>query len=216
VEAARAVLRHKGRSALTAFSVTLGIAVVVWVAWVDDIMCSAVSPEAVQPAAAAISALLRQRHHLVGEDDDFNIRHPEELIKAQIAASRTFELLLVAIASIALVVGGIGIMNMMLASVTERTREIGLRLAVGASGWVVQAQFLAEAVLISVGGGVLGIGCSVAGASVLEPLLGWPLTVSPDAVLLALGFSLTVGVFFGFYPARRAARLDPITALRRD
>jgi len=186
------------------------------VTWVDDIMCSAVSPEAAKPAAAAIVALLRQRHHVAGEDDDFNIRRPEELINAQIEASRTFERLLVSIAAIALLVGGIGIMNVMLASVTERTREIGVRLAVGATARGVQAQFLAEAVVLSAVGGILGIGCSVAGTSLLGPLLGWALSIPPDAVALALLFSLAVGVFFGFYPARRAARLDPIAALRRE
>ncbi len=180
-------------------------------------MCSAATPQAVSVAAEQISDLLRQRHHLSGEDgDDFNIRHPEELIKAQIEASRTFALLLISIASVALIVGGIGIMNVMLASVAERTREIGLRLAIGASEWAVQLQFLAESVILSLFGGALGLFFSVAGSSALGQILGWPVSIPLQAAGLALAFSILVGVFFGFYPARKAARLDPIAALRSD
>ncbi len=187
------------------------------ITWLDDIMCSAATPQAVSVAAEQISDLLRQRHHLSGEDgDDFNIRHPEELIKAQIEASRTFALLLISIASVALIVGGIGIMNVMLASVAERTREIGLRLAIGASEWAVQLQFLAESVILSLFGGALGLFFSVAGSSALGQILGWPVSIPLQAAGLALAFSILVGVFFGFYPARKAARLDPIAALRSD
>jgi putative ABC transport system permease protein len=187
------------------------------VTWLDDIMCSATSPEAVKIAADDISDLLRQRHHLDGSaGDDFNIRRPEELIKAQLEAARTFATLLISIASVALIVGGIGIMNVMLASVAERTREIGLRLAIGASEWAVQLQFLAESVILSLFGGALGVLVSVAGASVIGGILGWPISIPPRAIGLALGFSIAVGVFFGFYPARKAAKLDPIAALRSD
>jgi putative ABC transport system permease protein len=183
----------------------------------DDIMCSAVAPEAIKPAAEQIGALLRERHHLApGADDDFNIRHPEEVINAQLEQSRTFATLLVSIACVSLVVGGVGIMNMMLASVAERTREIGVRLAVGATGWAVQAQFLVEAVMLSLVGGVAGVVASAVGSFALGRVLGWALSIPAQAVLLALAFSVAVGVFFGFYPARRAAQLDPIVALRRD
>jgi putative ABC transport system permease protein len=186
-------------------------------AWLDDIMCSAVSPEEVKPAAAQIADLLRERHHIApGADDDFNIRHPEELINAQLEASRTFALLLVSIASVSLVVGGVGIMNMMLASVAERTREIGLRLALGATEWAVQAQFLVEAVMLSLVGGTVGLAVSAVGSLALGRVLGWAVGIPAQAVAVALVFSVAVGIVFGFYPARQAARLDPITALRRD
>ena len=126
--------------------------------WLDDIMCSADSLDDAKPAIDRISALLRERHHILpGKDDDFNIRHPEEVIKAQIAAKRTLAILLISIASIALLVGGIGIMNVMLVSVTERTREIGIRLAVGAKTRAIQIQFLEEAVILSLFGGILGV-----------------------------------------------------------
>jgi putative ABC transport system permease protein len=185
--------------------------------YLDDIMCSAVSPEAVTAAAADISSLMRQRHHIgPGQEDDFNIRHPEELIKAQMEESRTFAQLLISIACVALIVGGIGIMNMMLASVADRTREIGIRLAIGATEGAVQLQFLAEAVVLCLFGGITGVALSVVGSYALDRLLGWPMSIPPQAVGLALAFSIGVGVFFGFYPARRAARLDPIAALRRE
>ena len=186
-------------------------------AWLDDIMCSAVSPEAVKPAAAEIAALMRERHHIApGADDDFNIRHPEEVINARLEASRTFATLLVSIACVSLVVGGVGIMNMMLASVVERTREIGLRMALGATELAVQAQFLVESVMLCLWGGAVGVVASAAGSLALGRVLGWTVGIPVEAVLLALAFSVAVGVFFGFYPAWKAARLDPITALRRD
>jgi putative ABC transport system permease protein len=187
------------------------------ITWLDDILLSAVAPEAVKPAAEQIAAVMRERHHInPGDDDDFNIRHPEELIEAQIAAAHTLALLLVSVASVALLVGGVGIMNVMLASVAERTREIGVRLAVGAPGWAIQTQFLGEAVLLSVAGGVLGVVVSVAGAFAFERALDWRLATPPQAVGLALAFAIGVGVLFGFYPARRAARMDPVEALRHE
>jgi putative ABC transport system permease protein len=186
------------------------------VSWLDDILLSAVSPDAVDPSAAAIVALMRQRHRLADADDDFNIRRPQDVINAQIEASHTLALLLISVASVSLLVGGVGIMNVMLASVLERTREIGLRLAVGAPDWAVHAQFLGEAVLLSVTGGVCGILVSLAGSYLFERTVEWQLALSAQAIALALGFSIAVGVFFGFYPARRAARMDPIDALRHE
>ena len=185
--------------------------------FVDDIMCRAVSPAAVGPAAARIAELLRERHRIApGDDDDFDIRHLEEAANADLEVGRTFATLLISVACVSLVVGGIGIMNMMLASVVERTREIGLRMALGATKRAVRAQFLVESVILCLCGGMAGVAASAAGPLAMERILGWDVAIPVDAVLLALGFSVAVGVFFGFYPAWKAARLDPITALRQD
>ena len=187
------------------------------VTWLDDIVCSAVSREAVEPAVKAVAALIRQRHHIrPGEQDDFNIRRPDEVIKAQIRQSRTLEILLISVASVSLLVGGIGIMNVMLASVAQRTFEIGLRVAVGATPGAVQMQFLGEAVMLSLFGGVMGVLLSFVGNLLIERMVGWPLSTSPQGALLAVTFAVAVGVFFGFYPAWKASRLDPITALRHE
>ena len=183
--------------------------------WLDDILCSAVSVDAIKLAGRQAAELLRERHRIrPGEDDDFNIRNPEDQIQAQIDASNTFRMFLICVGSVALIVGGIGIMNVMLVSVTERTREIGIRMAVGATEVEVQLQFLAEAVLLSLAGGAIGVLVGVAGALALGRTLQWPMTVPPQAILIAAIFSVFVGVFFGFYPARKAAALDPIEALR--
>jgi putative ABC transport system permease protein len=183
-------------------------------AWVDDIVCSATSADTVKRASEEISALIRERHRIAdGVDDDFNIRHPEEIINAQLETQRTFEALLVSIASIALLVGGIGVMNVMLASVAQRTREIGIRLAIGAPAWAVQAQFLAESVILTTLGGALGIALSFAGSGLIGRLIGWSLSVPPESLVIGAGFSIIVGILFGFLPARRAAQLDPIKAL---
>jgi putative ABC transport system permease protein len=185
--------------------------------WLDDILCSAVSREAVNPAIERVMALMRQRHHIQSAgEDDFNIRRPDEVIKAQIETSRNLTLLLVSVASISLLVGGIGIMNVMLVSVTERTREIGLRLAVGATPRAIQVQFLGEAVMLSTCGGVSGILLGVSSSLVLSRALGWPVAIPAQILAIAPAFSVGVGVLFGFYPAWRAARLDPIEALRHE
>jgi putative ABC transport system permease protein len=185
--------------------------------WLDDILCSAVSTPAVDQAVKQVTALMRQRHGIQpGVEDDFNIRRPDEIIKAQLQAAETLATLLLSVASIALLVGGIGIMNVMLASVAQRTHEIGLRLAVGAKSSAVQLQFLGEAVMLSVFGGAMGVAFSFASADLVSRGLGWDISVPPQALLLAFGFSVVVGVFFGLYPARRASRLDPIEALRHE
>jgi putative ABC transport system permease protein len=185
--------------------------------WLDDIIGSAVAPEAVNPAIDQIQSLLRQRHRIQpGEEDDFNIRRPDEILQARVETSRTLSALLIAVASIALVVGGIGVMNVMLVSVAERTREIGLRLAVGATDGAVQLQFLGEAVMLALFGGLLGVLLGVAGCAGIGAALGWSVSVPLEALALAPAISIAVGVFFGLYPARRAARLDPIEALRHE
>ncbi len=184
--------------------------------WLDDIFCSAVSPAAIATAEEEITVLLRQRHHVLWfQEDDFNLRHPVEIAKAGAESQHIMTLLLGSIASVALVVGGIGIMNIMLVSVTQRTREIGLRLAVGARRRDILSQFLVEAVTLSLIGGGIGIGLGLVGSSSIAYVAQWPTLIRFDTILVALGFTGIVGIFFGLYPARRAARLDPIEALRR-
>ena len=183
--------------------------------WLDDIMCSALSGGVVDQAEQDIAVLMRERHHIrPGADDDFNLRHPTEIAEAVKQSTQTMESLLAAVASVSLIVGGIGIMNIMLVSVTERTREIGLRQAVGARGRDVLLQFLIEAVMLSLIGGAIGIALGTLGARAIADSFQWPTRVSSTAIGVAVGCSATIGVFFGYYPARRAARLDPIDALR--
>ncbi len=185
--------------------------------WLDDIWCSTTSASTIYPAQDQIRRLLRQRHHLrFDEPDDFNIRHPEDALQAQEAATRTFTLMLASIASVSLLVGGIGIMNIMLVSVTERTREIGVRMAVGATEAELRLQFLSEAVALSLLGGFAGVAAGVAAASALSNFLHWPTSISLTGMLLAVAFSMATGVFFGYYPARKASLLDPIEALRYE
>ena len=168
-------------------------------------------------AEEEIRQLLRQRHKLQGyQEDDFWIRNLSEMLQAEEASSRILTMLLAAIASVSLIVGGIGIMNIMLVSVTERTREIGLRMAVGARGRDILVQFLVEAVTLSLIGGVIGIALGLGGSYAIAYLAEWRTLLNVQAVLLAFGFSAAVGVFFGFYPARKAAQLNPIEALRYE
>ena len=175
------------------------------------------SPEETSRTERDLRNLLRERHHLSGEvDDDFQVRNLTEIASAQEAGTKTLTTLLASIAAVSLVVGGIGIMNIMLVSVTERTREIGVRMAVGAKPRHILAQFLAEALSLSVMGGVTGAALGLFSAWRLSAQFGWPMLVRPGIVALALGFSGLVGVVFGLYPAQRASRLDPIEALRYE
>jgi putative ABC transport system permease protein len=168
-------------------------------------------------AEEQIRGILRQRHRLQpGQDDDFQVRVLAEMFAAQEESARVMTMLLAAIASVSLLVGGIGIMNIMLVSVTERTREIGLRMAVGARGRDILAQFLVEAVTLSAVGGIMGVGLGVGVSVVIANLAEWSTDVSFQAVALAFAFAGIVGVFFGFYPAQKASRLDPIEALRYE
>jgi putative ABC transport system permease protein len=187
------------------------------ITWLDDILCSAVSQDSVKLAGQEAAAVLRDRHHLrPEEEDDFNIRNPEDIIQAQLDASKTMTILLIAIASVSLIVGGIGIMNVMLVSVTERTREIGVRVAVGATEEAIQLQFLSEAVMLSLLGGAAGVFFGIFGSYLIGKALQWPMQMSAESVLVAAMFSIAVGVFFGYYPARKASLLDPIEALHYD
>ncbi|MGH7349804.1 MAG: ABC transporter permease [Candidatus Rokuibacteriota bacterium] len=168
-------------------------------------------------AESEVRALLRQRHRTQpDQEDDFNLRNLSEVLESQEASSRVLTVLLAAIASVSLLVGGIGIMNIMLVSVTERTREIGLRMAVGARGKDILAQFLVEAVTLSLIGGAIGVGAGLLGSHAIAYFAEWRTLLQFDSILVAFGFSAAVGVFFGFYPARKAARLNPIDALRYE
>lgn len=168
-------------------------------------------------AEARMRELLRQRHRLQpGQDDDFFVRNLSEILQAQEASSKIMGLLLAAVASVSLLVGGIGIMNIMLVSVTERTREIGLRMAVGARGRDILTQFLVEAVTLSLIGGLIGILLGISTTALIASLAGWPMALSINAILLATGFATLIGIFFGYYPARKASRLLPIDALRYE
>ena len=180
-------------------------------------MMQAKSGAQIPAAQEEATALLRQRHHLQANDDnDFSIRNLEELFAAQEASSHIMAVMLAAVASVSLVVGGIGIMNIMLISVQERTREIGLRQALGAKTRDILTQFLVEAITLSVAGGLIGILIGIGASFLISKMAGWATSVGPGAVLLAVFFSALVGVGFGYYPARKAAYLDPIEALRYD
>ena len=166
-------------------------------------------------AESEIRSLLRQRHRLQPyQDDDFTVRNLSEILQTQEESSKVMTYLLAAIASVSLLVGGIGIMNIMLVSVTERTREIGLRMAVGARTRDILGQFLVEAVTLSLIGGLAGVALGIGGSLLIAELAGWRIVISPEAVGLAVAFAFVIGVFFGFYPARKAARLNPVEALR--
>ncbi len=185
--------------------------------FIPQILAATATPDAIPAAQQEITTIMREQHHLASwEDDDFTVRNQTDLAAAAAGTTEVMTLLLAAIASISLLVGGIGIMNIMLVSVTERTREIGIRLAIGAHGSDVLTQFLVESTVMSLLGGAIGIAAGFAGASLLGRFTGWNTVVSPPTVVMALGFSASVGIFFGFYPARKAAGLNPIEALRYE
>jgi putative ABC transport system permease protein len=182
-----------------------------------SIMIGAVSSDATARAQSQITSLLRDRHHIaLGADDDFNIRNLTEMASAQQEGVKTLTTLLASIAAVSLIVGGIGIMNIMLVSVTERTREIGIRMAVGARPRDVLSQFLVEALALSIAGGIIGILLGLLAANRLAANFGWPILIRYDVIAIAVGFSGLVGVIFGLYPAQKASRLDPIDALRYE
>ncbi len=182
-----------------------------------SINVQAATAEQMAEVQNGIAELLRQRHRIQpGRDDDFMMRNQQEIAETMSATTEVMTALLAAIASVSLLVGGIGIMNIMLVSVTERTREIGIRMAVGARGRDILLQFLIEAVALSSTGGLLGILTGVGGAKLITMIKQWPTLVSPQSILIAFAFSAAVGVFFGFYPARKASQLDPIDALRYE
>ena len=184
---------------------------------VGAVMIQARGPMVMKEAEDQVVALLRQRHRLQpGQDNDFTVRNLTEVFAAQEQSARVMSILLGAIASVSLIVGGIGIMNIMLVSVTERTREIGLRLAVGAKARDILTQFLVEAVTLSLIGGLIGIGFGLGASVVISYLAKWATLISGSAILMAFAFSAMIGVFFGYYPARKAAFLDPIEALRYE
>ncbi len=185
------------------------------ITFVQQITVSAASADDVDAVADRISSLLRARHKIQpGDPDDFLVRTNQELAAAREQSAQTMTSLLAGIAAVSLLVGGIGIMNIMLVSVTERTREIGLRMAIGARSSDVLLQFLVEAVVLCLVGGAIGIALGFAFSQGVTYWQGWPTSVSPDSVVIAFGFAALIGVFFGFYPARKAAALNPIEALR--
>jgi putative ABC transport system permease protein len=187
------------------------------ITFIQNITVSAASADNIKKVASDIEALLRVRHKIQpGDNDDFMVRTLEDIAAVRTEATKTMTALLASIAGVSLLVGGIGIMNIMLVSVTERTREIGLRLAIGARGRDVLMQFLVEAVVLSLLGGTIGIGLGYGLSRSLTQFLQWPTFVSPDAVAISFGFAAGIGIFFGFYPARKASALDPIEALRYE
>ncbi len=184
---------------------------------VRTIMVKAKSTESLATAERQINDLLRQRHHIgPREENDFTVRNLTQMMQMAEQATKVMALLLGSIASVSLLVGGIGIMNIMLVSVTERTREIGIRMAVGARAWDIRFQFLIEALILSFIGGIIGIIAGISTSHILSEFAGWTTLVSPSSILLAFSFSGLVGVFFGFYPAYKASQLDPIEALRYE
>ena len=187
------------------------------ITWIQFAHVSAVSPAATYTAQDQITELLRQRHKLApNQENDFFVRNLTDVAEAADETNRIMTILLSSIASVSLLVGGIGIMNIMLVSVTERTREIGIRMAIGARSSAVRTQFLIEAIVLSLTGGMIGIGLGLLISIVIPTMLGWPTLVSVTAIIGSVLFSVAVGIFFGYYPARKAAGLDPIEALRYE
>jgi len=185
--------------------------------FIPQIIASTASKEQIPAAEAEITQILRGAHKLASYDpNDFTVRNQTDLAQAASGTADVMTLLLAAIASISLLVGGIGIMNIMLVSVTERTREIGIRMAIGARGSDVLTQFLVEAIVMSIIGGLFGVGLGYAGSAIVQHTTGWQTAIQPAMVGIAIGFSAAVGIFFGYYPARKAAALDPIQALRYE
>src|SRR5438105_3622766 len=239
----RALQRNKMRAALTMLGIIIGVSAVVAMvsigqgaqaavqAQIDTTVqkkilgsprlqiayVSAVSPDATYTAQQQITDLLRQRHKLgATEPDDFTVRNMSDIAQAANQTNNTMTMLLACIAGVSLLVGGIGIMNIMLVSVTERTREIGIRMAIGARSSAVRSQFLIESVVLSLTGGLFGILLGVAVSLAIPKMLGWPTLISMMAIVGSVIFSGAVGIFFGYYPARKAAALDPIEALRYE
>jgi putative ABC transport system permease protein len=187
------------------------------ITWVQSIVVRAINAERVQEAQEQIALLLRQRHRIAeGREDDFTVRNLSDIAEAAQSTARVMAILLGSVAGISLLVGGIGIMNIMLVSVTERTREIGIRMAVGARSRDIMLQFLVEAVVMAATGGLIGIVLGIGSSEVLKEWAQWPTLVRPEIVTIAFLFSGAVGIFFGFYPAKKAASLDPIEALRYE
>ena len=185
--------------------------------YIQQVSIVARSSELVEPTAVAITRLMRARHRISNpENDDFTVRTVEEMAATRVQMAQTMTGLLMSVASVSLLVGGIGIMNIMLVSVTERTREIGVRLAVGAKARDILRQFLAEAVALSLVGGLAGIALGITVSEVITKSLGWPVLITGASIAVSFAFSAAVGVFFGWYPARKAASLDPIEALRYE
>jgi putative ABC transport system permease protein len=187
------------------------------ISYINQVMVSAVSPQATFTAEKQITELLRQRHRLSSnQDSDFFVRNLTDVAEAQEQSSKIMTNLLASIAGVSLLVGGIGIMNIMLVSVTERTREIGIRMAIGARSGVIRRQFLIESITLSVVGGIIGVAFGVGASIIISKTLNWPTLVSPVSIIASVVFSVFVGVAFGYYPARKAAALDPIDALRYE
>jgi putative ABC transport system permease protein len=187
------------------------------ITYVQNIVVRAINAERVQEAQEQITLLLRQRHRIGPDrDDDFTVRNLSDIAEAAQSTARVMAVLLGSVAGISLLVGGIGIMNIMLVSVTERTREIGIRMAVGARGRDIMLQFLVEAVVMAATGGAIGILLGIGSSEMLKLWAHWPTLIPPGIIIIAFGFSAAVGIFFGFYPARKAANLDPIEALRYE
>lgn len=185
------------------------------VKYVRLINVQTLTPESMNFVQSGIENLLRERHHLTGANsDDFNVRNLTSVLTAAENAASVMTMLLASVAAVSLLVGGIGIMNIMLVSVTERTREIGIRMAVGANESDIRNQFLIEALVLCLTGGIAGILTGAAGAKIISKVAGWPTSITFFSILLSVGFSAAIGIFFGYYPARKAAGLDPIEALR--
>jgi putative ABC transport system permease protein len=187
------------------------------ISYINQVMVSAVSPVATFTAEKQITELLRQRHRLsLNQENDFFVRNLTDVADAADQSSKIMTNLLASIAGVSLLVGGIGIMNIMLVSVTERTREIGIRMAIGARSGVIRRQFLIESITLSVVGGIIGVAVGVGASIIISKTLNWPTLVSPVSIIASVVFSVFVGVAFGYYPARKAAALDPIDALRYE